>query len=160
MEVFQQTGTELSLAGAATNMSFVSSNVLSRPKTFFFSFSPQSRVCHDKSKQNYVCRDKSFVATKICLSRHNVCCDKHTFVTTKDVLCRAKLKLVTTKPLLRQKHVRRDKHTFVATKDMFCRDKHMFGATKRLSRQKSYLWQLPPMVENSSGSGRQANLEC
>ena len=32
----------------------------------------QTRVCHDKSK----------------LSQQKFCCDKHTFITTKDMFCR------------------------------------------------------------------------
>ena len=46
-----------SIIGAATSISFVAANVLSR--------------------QKYACRGKCFVATKVCLSRQNVCHDKH-----------------------------------------------------------------------------------
>ena len=67
----------LSLAGAVTSIIFVATKVLSGP----------TRVCRDKimfiatklsclSWQNYVCRDKRFVATKI------FCRDKHNFVAT------------------------------------------------------------------------------
>ena len=57
-------GSQLSLAGAATSIIFVETNVLSR----------QARVCSDKSM----------------LPQQNVCGDKHTFVATKDVFCRGK----------------------------------------------------------------------
>ena len=75
--------------------------------------------------QKYACRDKTFFATKLCLSRQNyVCRDK-----TNIILSRKKV-------LSRQTHFCRDKqtqnilsrqtwfccgkHTFVATKDVFC----------------------------------------
>ena len=87
---------------------------LSRQNTSFVS----TKVC--LPRQN-ICRDK------ICLSGQTFCHDKHTFVTTKDVFCpdkHDKSKLVATKVFCR------DKHIFVATEDMFCRDKHMIVATK------------------------------
>ena len=54
--------------------------------------SRQTRVCRDKtrllSRQQYACRDKiMFVATNICCDKS--CCDKHTFVATKDTIVAA-----------------------------------------------------------------------
>ena len=89
----------VSLAGTATSIIFFATN-----------------TC--LSQQN-----KSFVATKVLLSRENFCRDQHNFVAAKH------------------------KHTFFATKEVFCCNKHMFVATNTcLSRQNLYLWQLPPMV--------------
>ena len=79
--------------------------------------SRQTRVCHDwtrlLSRERYACLHKTFVTTKLCLSRQNIwswqtfgrgkCHDKHTFVTRKDVFCR-------------DKHVSRDKSKLVVTK--------------------------------------------
>ena len=100
------------------------------------------------SRQNYVCRDKRFVATKentyfvatkICLSRENICRDKHVllrqiFVATNIILSRQ------TRLSSQKKYACCDK-TFVATK--LC-----------LSWQKWYLWQLPPMT------GKMQGMEC
>ena len=110
--------------------------------------------CH---KYNF-CRDKRFVATKVCLSRQiRVCRDKHNFarklmseqayvfVATKHVCLSVEYKQQNTSVSLyniilsRQKFIQkfcRGKHTFVARKDVCCRDKHVFVATKLLSRQK------------------------
>ena len=49
-----------------------------------------TRVCRDKhtsvlSSQTRICHKKCFVVTKICLSQQKFCCDKHTFIMTKDV---------------------------------------------------------------------------
>ena len=67
------------------------------------------------SRQNYVCRDKSFVAAKILLSRKTrVCREKHVFVGTKR-LSRQKMVLVavpandTTKVCLSRQNFCRDK---------------------------------------------------
>ena len=133
----------LSLAGAATNIIFVATKVLSR----------QTRVCvHKKyaftnflTRQKF-CRDKhNFVAAKLAatnklLSRQKTCFfprDKHTFVATKIYF------VAINTCLSRQKYACRDK-TFVATKlcmSLFVtsrkkkrvlsrRKKHMFVATK------------------------------
>ena len=73
----------LSLAGAATSMLFVATNIILSRQKFY---------CNKK-----VCRDKSFVARSILLSRHKkrslsrqtrVCHDK-TFVATKSILVAA-----------------------------------------------------------------------
>ena len=70
------------------------------------------------------------------LSRQKFCCDKRTFVVTKDVFCRDKHVFVSTKVSLPQQKFCRDKITFVARKDMSlqktCRDKHVFVATKMI----------------------------
>ena len=79
----------LSLAGGDTSIIFVATKGLSR----------QTRPL---SGQKYACRDKFFVATKLCLlrqifvatnkilSRQPFCCDRHIFVATKDAFCRDK----------------------------------------------------------------------
>ena len=92
-----------------------------RSKRVFFATKPLSRqayFCGDKrhvffaintcySSQNYASCDKIMLARQIRIvikvfSRQKFCRDKHTFVASKDVVCR-------------DKHVSRDK-TFVATK--------------------------------------------
>ena len=65
-----------------------------------------------------------FAMTRIFLSQQRFCCDKHTFVTTKDVFCCDKHTFVTTEDVFCC-----DKHSFVTTKDVFCCDKHMFVVT-------------------------------
>ena len=93
-------------------------------------------VCHDKacywSQQQYACRSKTFLATKLCLSRQifvatnmclspqTFCLNKHTFVTTKDTFCY-------------------DKHVFVATKA--CLSWQNFCCDKIVCRDKYLLWQ-------------------
>ena len=53
--------------------------------------------CRDKSRdktflswETRICRNKSFVTTKIILSQQKFCCSKHTFVATKDTFCHDK----------------------------------------------------------------------
>ena len=79
------------------------------PQVVFLSRQICTRVCRDKtrllSRQNYAYCDKTFVATKLWLSRQNISRDK------RQTICR-------------------DKHAVVATKDEFCRDQHVFAATK------------------------------
>ena len=95
--------------------------------------------CHDKhethllSRQRYACREKTFAATKACLSRQNILVksniphDKHVFVTTK-VLSRQAY-FCHDKDGLR---VCRNKYTFVVTEDVFCRDKKdTFGSSSQ-----------------------------
>ena len=86
--------------------------------------------CH---KYNF-CRDKCFVATKVCLSRQTrVGRDKHTFVATN--ICREKHNFVPTKPCNgKLTCLSRQNTSFVSTK-IFCRDKNNFVAIKVLSRQ-------------------------
>ena len=55
------------------------------------------------------------VTTKVCLTRPNVCHDKHNFVATK--------------VSLRQAYFCRDKHVFLSRQKYACRDKHVFLAT-------------------------------
>ena len=67
-----------------------------------------------------------------CLSRQNLCRDKHVFVTTKHIFCRDESLLVATKLLSLQNYVCCDKYLSWQT---FCRDKcsvapHIFVATK------------------------------
>ena len=74
------------------------------------------------SRQKF-CRNKhAFVETNMCLSRQNNICRDKTFVTTK-TLYRDK------HGFARQKYSC-GKHTFVAIKDVFCRHKHVFVATE------------------------------
>ena len=44
-------------------------------------------------QQHYVCRDKSFATTKICLSRQTFCHDEHTFVATSILLRKTRVKI-------------------------------------------------------------------
>ena len=121
--------------------------------------------CH----KYHFCRDRSFVATEVRLSRQKFllrqayfCCDKHMFVATKHVFRCDKSMLVATKLLSRQTRVvqqifvvtnrlSRQKY-FVATNiilslQTFCRSKHTFVATKivfcrdiRFSHDKNYAY--------------------
>ena len=61
------------------------------------------------------------------------CCDKHTFVVTKDLFCRDKHMFVATKVSLSRQNFGLDKIMFVMTS--ICHHKIMFVATKVLSRQ-------------------------
>ena len=86
--------------------------------------------CH----KYHFCRDKSFVMTKLCLSGQRFCRNKHAFVTTKDVFCCDKSKLV--------------QQIFVATNIFLSWQKTCFVKTNMFfSRQKWCLWQLLPMIE-------------
>ena len=73
----------------------------------------QTHLCHDKSfvtslfssrQKTFFGHDKYvFVTTKICLSQQQFCCDKHTFVATRDMFCHDKHVFVVTKLLSWQK---------------------------------------------------------
>ena len=70
------------LAGAATSIIFVAIKRFVETNMF---------VCRDKtrllSRQKYACHDKTFVATKICLSQQSrVCHDKSILVATNTYL--------------------------------------------------------------------------
>ena len=83
---------------------------------------PGQNVCQQKIMfvmTKYCCRNK----VNTCLSWQKFCCDKHTFVKTKDVFCH-------------------DKHVSVATKVSLLQ--------QNLSRQKWYLWQLLPIFNSQS----------
>ena len=108
--------------GAATSVIFGATKVLSQ-QTFCL---PQRKyACCDK----HVCHNETFVATNICLDKHNFvttkvllpqayfCRGKHVFFATENVFCCNKSMLVTTKKLLQQTCVCRDKG-FVATKNL------------------------------------------
>ena len=70
----------VSLAGAATSIIFVATNTcLSRQNTSFVATKvrlPRQNFCRDKgrvlSRQTCVCRNKSFAATEMCLSRQKI----------------------------------------------------------------------------------------
>ena len=87
----------------------LSVNVATEPKSII------GGSCHKYllSRQKYACRDKTFLATSIFLSRQRL------FVTTKHVFYR-------------------NKHVFVATKCVFCRDKSLLVATKRATNQQKF----------------------
>ena len=78
---------------------------------------------------------KGFVATNMCLSRHNT-----SFVMTKVCLSQQKFyhnkSVVVTNIILSWRKFCHNKHNFVATKDVFCWDKHVFVMTKLLLQQK------------------------
>ena len=108
------TGTDwqtLSLAGAATSIIFVMTNTCLL----------QQNMC--------------FVMTKVCLSQQNlchdkhVCCDKTSFVVTKNMLVAANMtNVLSRQTILSQQKFCHVKHTFVATKDVLCHNKHVFAA--------------------------------
>ena len=84
--------------------------------------------CHDKS----MClsqQNASFVATKVCSPRQNICRNKIMFAATKYFCC---VKTFVATNICRNKHVSHDK-SFVATSIL-------------LSQQKWYLGQLLPMI--------------
>ena len=100
----------LSLAGAATSIIFVATNMCSRQCSSFVAI----KVC--LPRQNYVCRDKCFVAIKTCffatkpLSRQAYFCgDKRRVLSRQTRVSRVKIMLVATKLLSRQNYVSRDK---------------------------------------------------
>ena len=128
---------QLSLAGTAASISFVATNT----------FLVATKVCFSRqnlSRQNYVCRDKTFVTTNICCRRgtNYVCGDKNIF----------RNKVLSRQTYLYRQMFYRDKHTFIETKHVFrpdksmlvvfvtkkhvfCRDKRMLVAIKHLSVQ-------------------------
>ena len=112
----------LSLAGAATSIIFVATNMcLPRQSSSFAAI----KVC--LSRQNYVCRDKRLLRSKrVFFSLQNLCLDKHTFVATKGVFCRDKHVLVESKLSL-------SRQNYVGATNTYC-DKSFF-TTKVLSRQ-------------------------
>ena len=88
-----------------------------------------TNICRDKhnfvakslllSQQMCLLRQNTFfVATKVCLSQQNFCCDGQVLL-----LLRQKYFVATSKILSRQKFWR-GKHTFVVTKDLFWSDKN------------------------------------
>ena len=81
--------------------------------------------CCDKtrllSRQKYGCRDKQFVAKKICLSRQNCCCDK--YLSRQNYVCIL---------LSRQTRVCRDKTRLLSRQKYGCLDKS-FVATNTCS---------------------------
>ena len=118
-------GWKVSMAGAATSIIFVATNMC---------LSQQHVSCCNKSMLvvtfvtvKYFCCNKSFVTT-------NICCDKHVFVTTKDVLspqtrvCGDKSKLVARNMCLSQQ-------IFVARK-VLSRQKYVCATSIHLSQQK------------------------
>ena len=108
--------------GAATSIIFVVTKVLSW----------QSQVCRDKTlvttklcmswQNNFVTSKllswQIFVKTNMCLSWQQFCHDKHTFVMTKDMFVMTKVSLS------RQNFCHDYKHTSVATKAVFCHNKN------------------------------------
>ena len=84
-------------------------------------------------------QNTSFVVTKVRLLRQNFCCNKITFVTTK-YFCRNKTVVAT--------NICRNKN--VLWQAYFCHDKRhekqVLVTTKLSSWQKWYLWQLPPII--------------
>ena len=102
------------------------------------------------SRQNYVCRDKSLVATNICHDQHvfvttkvlsrqaYFCHDKRRVLLRQPCVCHEKNQHVATKLLTQQNYVCRDK-SFVVTK--ICHDKSFVTTNIHLSRQKTFLRQ-------------------
>ena len=120
---FLKAGSPVWLAGAATSIIFVATKVLSW----------QTHLCHDKthllSQWKYTCRNKTFVATKLCLSQQKL-------LSWQAYFCRDKW------------HFYHNKHTFVMTKVSLlqqnracCNKSESFVATKVLSQQKCLSWQ-------------------
>ena len=81
--------------------------------------------CH----RYHFCRDKH-LATKVCLSRQNFCCNKNMFVATKYFCILSRQNFCYDKYFSRQNYVCRDKCL-----SSFCRGRSMLVATKLLSRQ-------------------------
>ena len=134
------------------------------------SFLSWQKTCFVRIKllswQMWVCCNKSFVATKICLSRQKFCRDKHTFVATEDVFCG-------TNTCLSRQNFCRDKHilVFVVTnvclsRQNFCRDKIMFVATN-ICHNNSFVTtkvfcfsvSLPPMMKDGLPTSIQTRSE-
>ena len=126
--------------------SFVSTSILLlRQKTCFVMTNP----C--LSWQKCACQNKTFVATKLCLSQQ-------IFVVT-NILLWQKYFVMTNS--FSQQNFCHNKHNFVTTKDVFCRNKHLFVVTKLLSWQKWYLWQLLLILVSRCGlSQRCSFMRC
>ena len=96
------------------------------------------------SRQKYVCHDKTFASTKVCLSRQNLRLDKSMFVTTKlsprqKYVCHDKT-FASTKVCLSRQNFRLVKSMFVTTKlsprqRYVCHDKTFASTKVCLSRQ-------------------------
>ena len=78
-----------------------------------------------------------FVATNIILLRQNICHDKHTFVTTKDVFGHDKHVFVTRKVCLSQQNYICKKVLLWHT--CFCCDKHVFVKTNIILLREAYI---------------------
>ena len=119
----------LPLAGAATSIIFVATNVLLQQNTLLLL---QKYACHDKP--NYVCCDEAFVVTNIILLQQTFCRGKLTFVGTniclsQQIFCHNKKyahhnKTFVTTNVCITTNICNDK-SFVRTK-IFCHDKHSF----------------------------------
>ena len=108
----------VSLAGAATSIMFAAT------KHVFCCDKSMLAATKCLSQQNYVGHDK------ICLLWQKFCCDKHTFVVTKDVFCREE------NTCLSQQKLRLSQQNFCHNKKYVCRNKS-FAVTRTLSlRQK------------------------
>ena len=98
----------------------------------------QTHVCHDKTRlllrQKYACRDKTFVATKLCLSGQNI------FVRTK--LLSWQIFVVTNMCLSRQAYFCHDKWSVLCLSwQNFCCDKNdIFGSSRQ--------WYASPTARN------------
>ena len=110
----------------------LSVNVATEPKTII------GGSCHKYllSRQKYACRDKTFLATSIFLSRQRLfVTTKHvSFIATNTFLSRQNASFVATKVCLSRQNARQNKKSFVATKDVFVATKVILVAHKRLKR--------------------------
>ena len=114
----QKAAHSLIIEGAATNIIFVTTNVLSQ------------QIC---------------VMTNMCLSQQKFCCNKHTFVATKDVICWDKRMFVTTNTRLSQQN--------------FCWNKKWYLSqllpmivlllTKLMAQTRDKWWHRPELVDLS-----------
>ena len=116
----------MSLAGAATSIIFVATEVRLPRQTF----------CCDEIMfvVTKLLMQQIFVLTNMCLSRQAYfCCDKGCVFLRQTRVCHKCS--VTTKIHLSQQNLCHNKHTFVVTKDAFFCDKRVF-VTNVLSQQK------------------------
>ena len=82
--------------------------------------------------KHFYFRDKSMIiATDTCLSRQNIICRDKTFVSTK-IFYRDKHNFVATEVFSRQAYFCRDKRRILSSQRRVCRDKEVFVATKMI----------------------------
>ena len=164
----------LSLAGAATSISFVATKFWPPPKKVNF---VATKLC--LLRQTVCCyklifsRHTIYVATIICRSKHNfvatslllswqytafvttkVCLSRQTFWAHKR-FCAHKRFVATNTCLLQQINYFSDKHFVPTILSRQTRQEYFRRYKKRvLPRQESYLWQLPPMISTDISNTR------
>ena len=114
--------------------------------------------CH----KYHFCRDKCFVATNIFLSRQNVCCDKHNFVTTnffprlsrQNYVCSRANIILSRQKFCPDKRFVTANVIFVGTKDVFVATKMILVAGANDSDQASLVTVYRGLPEDEESTRR------